>query len=445
MGMHFLPDKPALIDTLGFEAFTSQIQNALYHAKPPFVFGVLGDWGTGKTSILEQLRKKLDINLNEKAELYIPILFNPWLYENEANIVYPLLYAIKKDYKDRLPIPNIEESFWGKFLTVVSVSTLALADIGLRAATKKLLDDAYSLSDIAEHLKNIQEKPDELNQVLNGWADQVTALHDAFKYLLEAYASDYCKKYSLGEASIKFVILIDDLDRCLPDVSIKLLESIKNYLAVENCIFVMALNPKIVYQGVTLKYQGLRIDGREYLEKILSYSFYVPEPQDARVEEFATARLNELLAEATDRTAYTEHFVAFGKVLCECNFKNPRKIKRILNHYLLFLDKYESDLGRFNMHNIIKLIVLAEYFPSLFKLWTNVKDKDAEQELQAKLAGWGKPSFDIKLFEAKYGISVIEAYEQLTQKNKLLVLQSGVEQSTLAEQAKAVFAISRLP
>ncbi len=68
------------------------------------------------------------------------------------------------------------------------------------------------------------------------------------------------------------MILIDDLDRCLPETVIRVLENLKNHLTISRCVCVLALDARIVYQGISVKYGGAMVDGREYLEKFLNYS-----------------------------------------------------------------------------------------------------------------------------------------------------------------------------
>lgn len=441
MKMRFLSDESITKgsqDILGFGDFVKLIQDALYHTEATsFVYGVLGDWGSGKTSILRLLEERLEKDLEIGARAFVPIWFEAWKYENEANIVYPLLYAIRRDYDERVGGFDEAKGFGKKFLRVVVTSSLALADVAVRAASKHFIDDAMTLEDIAKHLETVQEHPGELGRVLGSWADQVRDLRKVFESLLDTYAKDLgAKETNISRDDVRFVILVDDLDRCLPGTAIAVLESIKNHLVVENCIFVLALNAQVIYQGIRTKYQGLEIDGREYLEKILNYSFYVPEPTLDRVANFASRRLEELVPNDQDRQKYQSHFEDFGKILQVCGFSNPRKIKRVLNRFLLFINtaEVEKRLSDYNMSNVTRLIVLAEYFPVLFTL---LLGKDNPKSVCDKLANSNKAQIG-----EEYGISIPASYAPLFKLQELFNLEE--DGLGLRREVEAVHRITRL-
>ncbi len=448
MEMRFLPDEPIdgeeYRDDLGFDKFVEVLQTSIYNTQAPFVYGVLGDWGTGKTSIMKLLQNRFEKEMRKPdGRPYIPIWFDAWKYENEDNIVYPLLYAIKRDYDVRIRQQGKSSDFPKKFAELVASSALALTDVGLRVATKHLTGEALKLADIKEQIKTVKENAGNLEMVLGGWADEVRKLDEAFLELLDLYARDLTNPGSTLKTQpdkVRFVILIDDLDRCLPDTTIDVLESIKNYLMVKNCIFVLAVNPKIIYQGIRIKYKNLEVDGREYLEKILNYSFYVPEPELDKVAKFTTDRLQKLLAEA-DWQKYENYCVNFGQVLQKCFFTNPRKIKRILNRYLFFISRYESELDQYDTYNLVKLLVLAEYFPALFQLFLSNADR-----VVGEMEKVGTPQFDIQKFENQFGVSIAATYPQLLHMKDLfsLEVQTVPDKPDLTKQAQAVLSITRL-
>ena len=447
MRVRFLPDTPiegSLQDLLGFADFAKLIQTSIYHTESPFVYGVLGNWGSGKTSILKMLKASLERDLKTGSHAFVPVWFNAWQYENESNVVYPLLYAIKQDYCRRVGAPDRATGFGQALLQTVATSSLALTDVGLRVATKYLTGEPLKLKDISEHLASVQEHPGELERLLGGWADQVMNLHRAFEILLQKYAAELAGRYAeYAEEDVRLVIIVDDLDRCLPDTAIAVLESIKNYLAVPGCVFVLGLNPQIIYQGIRMKYKGLEINGRAYLEKILNYSFYVPEPDLNRVADFATDQLEALVLDEATQEQYGWLFEGFGKALQECRFTNPRKIKRILNRYLLFLGKYGETFTCYN-DNIVRLIVLAEYFPNVFQLF--LRYPVAVETITAKLREAGNIEFDIQGFQRKYGVAISADFPQLSHMSKLfdLSLHPDAAEHTLAELVEAVFSITRL-
>ena len=106
--------------------------------------------------------------------------------------------------------------------------------------------------------------------------------------------------------NVNFVFLIDDLDRCLPEKTLQMLESIKLFLDVPSCAFVLAVDDDVVERGVVHHYrdylsiyhnketedvQGvmqheLPITGHEYLEKMIQLPIRLPVIDTVNVREF---------------------------------------------------------------------------------------------------------------------------------------------------------------
>ncbi len=447
MDFKFLPDIPIesnMEDSLAFKDFIELLQSSIYHTQTPFVYGVLGNWGSGKTSILKLLQNMLENDLDNGYSNAIPIWFNAWEYENETNLLYPLLECIKLDYVERLKTKSLSKDFGKYFLDAISASTFTLGDIGLRAVTKALVGEAIKLEDIEKHLQSIKEHSSEIEKSLSKWTDEIRALRNSFKKLLEVYAKEFpFKKERTANDDVRFVILIDDLDRCLPETVVEILEKIKNFLSVDKCIFVLALNPRVVYQGIRVKYHGLDVNGREYLEKILNYSFYVPEPDSEHIELYCRRSLEKLVGEA-DREGFSGYFDRFGQILCDSHFSNPRKIKRILNHFLFFLKLNELTIKNYHLPNIIRLIILAEYYPSVFELFLN--DGSSTDKILAELKKLGSESFNVQDFGKKFGVDLGDSVAELVQMKGLfdLISQEGRDQKNISDHARSVFRIVRL-
>ncbi len=170
------------------------------------------------------------------------------------------------------------------------------------------------------------------------------------------------------------------------------------------------------------------------MEKILNYSFYVPEPALERIKEFATRRLNDLLVADKQRDELEKYLAEFGTVLEACRFNNPRKIKRILNRYLLFISRYERQIKTkvFNLASVARLIVLAEYYPVLFKL---LYGSERTQEIIDSVHQNTKYA-DL---EAAYDLTTPPTYPPLFSLKTLFV-----KSLSLREELEAVFSLTRM-
>jgi len=86
---------------------------------------------------------------------------------------------------------------------------------------------------------------------------------------------------------VNLIFLVDDLDRCLPDKAVEVLEAIKLFLEVPGCAFVLALDEEVVERGIAHRYRDYALQGKagltpitgaEYLEKLVHLPIRLPRP-----------------------------------------------------------------------------------------------------------------------------------------------------------------------
>ena len=75
-------DVPAIQDTIGFDSYTNALAAFLLaeETEPPLTVSVEGSWGTGKSSFMRQLRKRLEANGAVTVE------FNAWRHESNEDL-----------------------------------------------------------------------------------------------------------------------------------------------------------------------------------------------------------------------------------------------------------------------------------------------------------------------------------------------------------------------
>ncbi|HJN19286.1 MAG TPA: P-loop NTPase fold protein [Armatimonadota bacterium] len=219
----------------------------------------------------------------------IPVWFDPWRYERETDIIQPLLTSIFEAIEDRA-------RGWA-LLREIGRSRKALASGFLKMLTFKA-----SLGGVG-----LDVKPGELVKELEAAAEALpgstTYLH-AYQQLrsgLKRFARDHPAD-ATPNGENKLVVFVDDLDRCLPESALAVLEAVKVFLGFKGIVYVLGLNDKIVQECVEVKYRpkdtvgehpyGEEL-GRRYIEKIVQVPFRIPESNPSEMREFLHSMISD--------------------------------------------------------------------------------------------------------------------------------------------------------
>jgi hypothetical protein len=90
----------------------------------------------------------------------------------------------------------------------------------------------------------------------------------------------------------RVVIFVDDLDRCLPENALAMLESMKLFLDLEGVVFVVGLDKTVVDRAVALRYHNQapgdreRIEGATYMKKIFQVPFALPRVSTRQLPDY---------------------------------------------------------------------------------------------------------------------------------------------------------------
>lgn len=409
-----LTDHETKIDLLNNEAIATTIIGLLRERPDrPVTIGVHGDWGAGKSSVLEMIEGGLSGNGD-----VLCLKFNGWRFQGFEDAKIALIEGIVtglvekrpaltkaagtvKDVFNSIDWLKVAKNAGGLALTAFTgiptpdqigaiVSTLegVLADPG-KLATKENLSSAIS------GVKAIL-KPSETKNV----PEEVEAFRKAFDKLLK-------------DAGVEqLVVLIDDLDRCLPDTAIETLEAIRLFVFTARTAFVVAADEAMIEYAVRKHFPDLpettgpRDYARNYLEKLIQIPFRIPALGETETRIYVTLLLAgaevgeddagylELIKAARERlkrpwesapldaaavntalgaNANKAHNALMlsdqiGPILASGAKGNPRQIKRFLN--TLLLRQKTADARGFGdeikLPVLAKLMLAERFLPSLF-------------------------------------------------------------------------------
>lgn len=295
-------------DRYGFAPYASILANAIVETNNlPLCVGIFGAWGTGKSSLMQMIKENLTNQANIRTTW-----FNPWKYERKEELwnalIQTILYQI---IEERTLDPKIREK------AVNLAASLTWATI--KKAITYFSHDFVSDESIQKVIEAFDKRDERLYRHINQFEESF---------------SDFVAEYTKGG---RLVIFIDDLDRCLPENAITILESIKLFIGHSSCIFVIGMDNQVVEAGIQLRFaEKLKLDGREYLDKIIQVPFYLPQISFGRLK-------NAFLTEGLG----TEFSDVIWEIIRLGMDGNPRKTKRFVNCFGLAraILEYRKEIG----------------------------------------------------------------------------------------------------
>lgn len=316
-------DSPTHDDKFSIENYINGLSNFITECETPLTIAIQGDWGTGKTSIMYQVEKRLNPEKQDKK--IQTIFFNTWQY-SQFDMGKNLAVALITDLINEL---NVEDSkkkqFYKKTKSVLSKSLEYLNfDFGIlngEKITEKFQDLIISLGERTNDIKYLKEN---LQNIIN----------EAIE------VNDYDR----------IVIFIDDLDRLVPEKAIELLEVLKLFLDCEHCVFVLAIDYNVVVRGAKSKY-GDDLDdekGKAFFEKIIQVPFTVP-VANYDLQNFIESSLNKLdFCFDKNKEKDRKQLETITQLIRYSIGNNPRSINRLFNSVSLLMyinngDKVDHD------------------------------------------------------------------------------------------------------
>ena len=408
-------DLPATQDELGFAPSATALTEIVLGAEladTPLTVGVYGPWGSGKTSLMKMIYRNL--NDPEKPQPgVLPIWFDAWRYVQSDALWRALLISVVEEIRVRV-VRNED-----RLRTLVGrraagqVPPQDLRDE--RASLEKRLDDLAAslyrsvdredqgaiefqwgkagklavgtviragfsyipvLGKISEAVAKAKEGlgeqayADTLLDLFQRertliYRDQVQSLEQFYaglKELIEEWAE---------QAGYRLVIFIDDLDRCLPEQAIGVLEAIKVFLDIQGCIFVLGVDREIIERGIRVRYKEFALAGaaagvfpvaeRDYLEKIVQIPFALPPLALHTMSAFLRSRLPGVPGLTASDADHVATLMAVGLL------RNPRKVKRSFNIFRLHLSLDRAHGRQTAAGLIAKLTVIQTSFADLYE------------------------------------------------------------------------------
>lgn len=342
-------DKESKIDFLNFNEIAQSTKEIITDKNlMPISVGVFGDWGAGKSTILELTTDAI----NKEKDEYIQIQFDAWTFQGYDDAKAALLETIAAallhkaaDDKDLLEkaLDFAKRIDKVRFMGLVAEGALAISGMPTFGAVKGMFGWANDVSEEVEFdidSDDLSKDGKELGK-LRKKADSVLKAKQKFSPPTEI--REFRKSYlALLKAFDKPVIVyVDNLDRCSPKNTISTLEAIRLFLFLPNTAFVVAADPDMIKLAVPHFHEGASLRHQtDYVDKLIQIPVHVPKPgiaevraylimlfaQDKNVPEKAFEQIRRGLEESL-RLSWKQAQISVDELLKGCELKNKAALR----------------------------------------------------------------------------------------------------------------------
>ena len=403
-------DSETKSDYLNFDYLIDAVESIAMDAKlTPSTIGVYGDWGSGKSSLMQMVEEKIKAEHKEDA---CCIRSNGWLFEGYEDAKTALCGTILEKIKEKETLDSKIKEKVKQLLDKVDVQKIL--GKGIRYGLDYLLTGGVlglteiSISQITKALKSKADtvSEDEITDVLRSFKTESNIRKDI---------KNFQKEFAdiLKETQIKhLVVFVDELDRCTPETILDVIEAIRLFLFAKGTSFVIGADQRLIEYAIRTKYKdvvGNNLDiGKEYMEKVIQYPVNIPALDENEVEKYISCLLlekklqkeefSEILEyirqlKPYDKLIYTSLSEEKSDLADKCRDSlylseqissvlakqingNPRQCKRFLNTLFMRLDMAKTRGVDLKQDVMAKLMLIEYFYGTFYKLVIDGSNKE---------------------------------------------------------------------
>ena len=363
-----IPRRHDQADLFGIKVYQEALIEYIKLTDTPITIALQGEWGSGKTSLMNQLKYKL---CDEDGAPYFSVWINTWQHSLMKNPNQAIM-SILEGCISQIGSLNPDKQKWEESKKVIGGVFKSIAKVGAKVAVSTLGADSESVDDLFGG---------------GGETSDISKLKDEIGKMIEAALNENPNK-------IGFTFYIDDLDRIDPPVAVEILELLKNIFDLEKCVFILAIDYDVVIKGLRSKFGELtdknEREFRAFFDKIIQLPFSMP-VASYNVDTFlvdALKRIGVFTDEELAKEGTAELLSEIAQLSVGCN---PRSLKRLMNTLSLISiinNKLKNEEETLKQNKVLNfaLVCMQIAYPFIYNQLTEAPDfKQWNESIAAKL------------------------------------------------------------
>ncbi|MDA3432891.1 KAP family P-loop NTPase fold protein [Acinetobacter baumannii] len=321
-------------DFLGRKALADSLEGYVSRLQVGATIAIDAEWGAGKSWFVNHWKKQLENNdykviyLNAFSQDYIedPFLKIAMEITNTLDIDKSKLDDIKSTIGNvyRAVLPNMPVLIFQVLMTLIGAGKISKE---LTDTFNEIKDDTGKFGETAAEILN-EKLSEHISQQIDEYENEKKSL-DFFKLKLSEITQKEKKP---------LVFIVDELDRCKPEFSVRLIERVKHFFDVPKVVFVLSMNKKQLEESIN-SYYGFS-ESNQYLDKFIDVTIIL-DKSDKQSIDFNRALVNFI--ENLGVSFNSTNNLKCVETLCYIFKPNPRQLVRILNKFaFLYNTKFKD-------------------------------------------------------------------------------------------------------
>jgi len=279
-------------DRLGRHSFSQMVAQSIAARKDPssYVVGIYGEWGQGKTTVINFIERELENN-----STVVCVRFDPWYFEDQETMLRNFFRTLAEALGSSIYTQTEDIGKWlQQYMAIIAPVSLSLGPLQFSPGKiAKEVGETLSSSNITELRKRIENS-------------------------------------FIGQRK-RIVIMVDDIDRLDNSEIQTVFKLIKLCADFPYTTYVVALDEDRVASALQERYGSADSEGgRSFIEKIIQLPLNLPKADTISLRKICLEGVDKALGEANIQlseetgTAFAMHFVNG----LEIRVQTPRMAKR---------------------------------------------------------------------------------------------------------------------
>ena len=329
-----LPITKSADDILNRGSFAKSLAQVLlqYSFPSSFTIGLYGEWGSGKTSLLNMVLE----NVKEADNNVVVLRFNPWLCSDPKQLIIQFFKQLSTAIKPKRPKRDQAWQLIDQYADVFDAANLIPGVGALLAVAGKTV--------IATAKRKTERQANDLQKNKNRIIEKMI------------------------EEKLKIIVSIDDIDRLSEEEIIAVFQLVKALADFPNTVYLLAFDYDVVVHALGKVQNG---DGKEYLEKIIQVPFEIPAPSMTSIHDTLFSKLNAILGNIPENKWDKETWIELFQYGIKRYIKSIRDVIRYTNVFSL---KYELLKEETDPVDLLGLTCLQVFEPTIYSKLPDYKD-----------------------------------------------------------------------